>query len=191
MKNDAHSNKDVSLWRDLDLIDRCHALSLGEKHIMSVLLLLSREYGYCFAGDKYFAQKWGVATTTVSDHFKKLEKAGFIRRERREGQRRITIEFATLHDLKDEHSSKSKASFPATHRDFFYYFKGNRKWRSSRELDKALEDFLEARRLNKKLVTRGKVKGLAQTLIEKSVGDIEEAIRIVLRADTTTEDSFG
>ncbi len=193
MKKEAHSNTAAqdAIWKDLDLVARCHALSLGDKFVMTELVRLAREYGYCFAENKYFAERWGKSITTVDDHLEKLEEDGFIRRERKNGQRHITIEWEALYRLKDMPASKSRALFPATARDFFYYFRGNRKWSTSRELDLALKDFIEKRRENKKLVERRHVKGLAQSLIENSAGNLEDAIQIVRRANTKIDDSFG
>lgn len=56
-------------------------LSANEKLLCTYILSLSQKYGYCFARNKYFAERYNVSTRSIIRWIKKLENIGYIKKE--------------------------------------------------------------------------------------------------------------
>ena len=56
-------------------------LSIQEKFILSMILYLSKEKGYCFASNKYIANIMNVSSDRISKIISKLSKKNYIRVE--------------------------------------------------------------------------------------------------------------
>jgi DNA-binding MarR family transcriptional regulator len=51
-----------------------------QKILLSEIIALSRQKGYCYATNKHFAKRYGVNVSTISRWLSKLETKGFIKR---------------------------------------------------------------------------------------------------------------
>ena len=51
-----------------------------QKILLSEIVALSRQNGYCYATNKHFAKRYGVNVSTISRWLSKLETQGFIQR---------------------------------------------------------------------------------------------------------------
>ena len=59
----------------------CPDLSAQEKLLFAEITALTNKDGVCFAGNKYFADLYGLSTVTISRQISALEKEGFIKIE--------------------------------------------------------------------------------------------------------------
>ena len=57
----------------------CPELSAQEKLLYAEISALSNKEGYCFAGNGFFAELYGLSGTTISHQISHLEKLGFIK----------------------------------------------------------------------------------------------------------------
>ena len=58
---------------------RNKSLKLGERLVLCEIIGLARQNGYCYAGNKYIAEKLGVSERLVSESVTKLKKLGFVK----------------------------------------------------------------------------------------------------------------
>lgn len=68
------------------------------KLLYGEITALCNEKGFCWAGDGYFAEQYGVGKATIQKWLRSLEKAGYINREvkYREGTREIEHRYITI-----------------------------------------------------------------------------------------------
>lgn len=69
---------------DNDLMDKA-------KLLYAEISALSNQFGFCFAGNKYFADLYGISTRQVITIIQNLEERGYIKVEREAKKRRIRI----------------------------------------------------------------------------------------------------
>ena len=83
-------------------------LKANEKLLYAIITSLANKEGFCYASNRYMAEKLGVSINTVSGWISNLRKKGFIRIEilRKQNkevlQRRIYIS-DVLYNIKKEH----------------------------------------------------------------------------------------
>lgn len=56
----------------------CDKLRSSEKLFYATISILANEQGYCYATNKYLANKYNVHPKTISDWISNLKKYGFI-----------------------------------------------------------------------------------------------------------------
>lgn len=73
-------------------------LTPNAKLLYGELTALSNEKGYCWAGDRYFANLYSVSKRTIQNWFKSLEDQGYIYREvkRKEGSEEIDHRYCKI-----------------------------------------------------------------------------------------------
>lgn len=69
---------------DKDLMDKA-------KLIYAEISALTNKHGYCFANNQYFADLYGVSIRQITTIISVLEKKGYIKTERRGGERKIFV----------------------------------------------------------------------------------------------------
>lgn len=60
-------------------------ISDGAKIILGEIMSLSEERGYCYAGNRYFAERHGITRESVSRLISRLEAAGYVKVEQVRG----------------------------------------------------------------------------------------------------------
>ena len=76
------------------------SLTPNAKLLYGEITALCNEKGYCWAGDSYFTELYGVSRSTVQRWFSQLERKGYIKREvkYKEGTRKIEHRYTYLCD---------------------------------------------------------------------------------------------
>ncbi len=74
------------------------SLTPNAKLLYGEITALCNEKGYCWAGDSYFTELYGVSRSTVQRWFSQLERKGYIKREvkYKEGTRKIEHRYTYL-----------------------------------------------------------------------------------------------
>lgn len=67
-------------------------LKASEKIFFSEISALTNVYGYCYAGNKYFARLYGCDVRTISRWVSNLEKLGYINVELIRDERQTILE---------------------------------------------------------------------------------------------------
>ena len=89
MSNDFTPNFYAIIPADLRYVRR---LKASEKIFFSEISALTNVYGYCYAGNKYFARLYGCDVRTISRWVSNLEKLGYINVELIRDERQTILE---------------------------------------------------------------------------------------------------
>ena len=91
----------------------CKSLKANEKLLYAEITCLTQKEGYCWSGNKYFADLYGVSKDTVSKWITNLVKQGFITRniKYKDGTKQVEARWLTLCNARPD-ASKGRGIDP-------------------------------------------------------------------------------
>lgn len=96
-------------------------LSANAKLLYGEITALCNKNGYCWAGNDYFANLYGVSVRTIINWINSLAKSGYIKREiiYKAGSKEVDKRVIKLHEVLKESSSPPEKNFTTPHEEIF------------------------------------------------------------------------